>query len=142
MTTASDCIFCKIVAGHIPCTKVFEDESALAFMDICPLNKGHLLVIPKAHYENILEMDPELYGHLASLICKLAKAVNMSIAPQGMNVMQLNGKAGNQVVPHVHLHLVPRWEGDALTVCAWEPVAGDKDAIAAAANMIRAKLQA
>ena len=140
MRTRSDCIFCKIVAGQIPCTKVFEDDSALAFMDICPLNKGHLLVIPKEHHEDILEMEPGLYGHLASLICKLAKAVNLSLAPHGMNVMQLNGKAGNQVVPHVHLHLVPRWEGDALTICAWEPVPGDPNEITAVADTIKAKL--
>jgi histidine triad (HIT) family protein len=140
MKSRSDCIFCKIVAGQIPCTKVFEDESALAFMDICPLNQGHLLVIPKDHYETILEIEPDLYGHLASLICKLAKAAGMSIAPDGMNVMQLNGKAGNQVVPHVHLHLVPRWEGDGLTICAWEPVPGNADSIKATAEEIRGRL--
>ena len=142
MKTRSDCIFCKIVAGEIPCTKVFEDDSALAFMDICPLNKGHLLVIPKEHYDNILDIEPELYGHLASLICKLAKATNLSVAPAGMNVMQLNGRAGNQVVPHVHLHLVPRWEEDGLTICAWDPVPGDTNDIKAVAEMIKAKFPA
>jgi histidine triad (HIT) family protein len=138
--TRSDCIFCKIVAGRIPCTKVFEDETALAFMDICPLNKGHLLVIPKEHFDNILEMEPGLYGHLASVLCNLAGAVHTGLHPAGMNVMQLNGKAGNQVVPHVHLHLVPRWENDGLTICAWEPVPGDKNDIEAAAEIIKANL--
>jgi histidine triad (HIT) family protein len=140
MKTRSDCIFCKIVAGGIPCTKLFEDDFALAFMDICPLNKGHLLVIPKEHFENILDMEPELYAHMASVICKLSKAVNKAIGPAGMNVMQLNGKAGNQVVPHVHFHLVPRWEGDGLTICAWEPVPGDMGHIQAAADSIKASL--
>jgi histidine triad (HIT) family protein len=140
MKTRSDCIFCKIVAGNIPCTKLFEDELSLAFMDICPLNQGHLLVIPKEHFETIGEVEPELFGHLAAVLCRLAKAVNSAISPAGLNIMQLNGKAGNQVVPHVHLHLVPRAEGDGLTICAWEPIPGDKGRIEAAAESIRANL--
>ncbi|MEW6348920.1 MAG: HIT domain-containing protein [Thermodesulfobacteriota bacterium] len=140
MNRRDDCIFCKIAAGEIPCTRVFEDDRTLAFMDICPLNKGHLLVIPKEHFEHIGEIDPTLYGHLCAVICRLAHAAGKSLEPHGMNVMQLNGKAGNQVVPHVHVHLVPRWEGDGLTICAWEPVAGDKDEITAHAEKIKSKL--
>jgi histidine triad (HIT) family protein len=141
MKTSKDCIFCKIAAGEIPCTKVFEDDSVLAFMDISPLNKGHLLVIPKEHFQDIVEIDPKLYGHLASVICNLAKAVKVSIGPEGMNVMQLNGKAGNQVVPHLHMHLVPRWTGDGLTICAWEPIPGDKNEIMKNAEGIKSKLR-
>jgi histidine triad (HIT) family protein len=140
MKTDPDCIFCKIVAGEIPCVKVFEDDKALAFMDIAPLNKGHLLVIPKEHSGNILEIEPELYGHLATLLARIAKAVDGAISPDGMNVMQLNGKAANQVVPHVHLHIVPRWTGDGLTISEWEPVPGDKEAISAVSEQIKAKL--
>ncbi len=140
MKTSKDCIFCKIVAGEIPCIKVYEDESALAFMDISPLNEGHLLVIPKEHFETILDVEPELYGRLAAILCRLAKAVNAGLAPDGMNLMQLNGKAGNQVVPHVHLHLVPRWTGDGLTITAWEPVPGDMARIAATAEVIKGRL--
>jgi histidine triad (HIT) family protein len=113
----------------------------LAFMDISPLNKGHLLVIPKEHCLDIIEIDPKLYGHLASVICNLAKAVKASIDPEGMNVMQLNGKAGNQVVPHLHMHLVPRWTGDGLAICAWEPIPGDKNEIMKDAESIKAKLR-
>ncbi len=140
MKRRDDCIFCKIVAGEIPCTRVYEDDRVLAFMDICPLNKGHLLVIPKEHFEHIGEIDPELYGYLYAVICRLAQATREALQPPGMNVMQLNGKAGNQVVPHVHVHLVPRWEGDGLAICAWEPVAGNKDEIAAHAANIKSKL--
>lgn len=140
MKTSKDCIFCKIVAGEIPCTKVFEDDFVLAFMDISPLNKGHLLVIPKEHFLDIVEIDPKLYGHMASVVCNLAKAVKASIDPEGMNVMQLNGKAGNQVVPHLHMHLVPRWAGDGLAICAWEPIPGDKNEIMKDAESIKAKL--
>jgi histidine triad (HIT) family protein len=141
MRTSENCIFCRIVAGEIPCTKVFEDDTVLAFMDISPLNKGHLLVIPKEHFDNIMEIDSRLYGHMASVICNLAKAVKNALAPEGANVMQLNGKAGNQVVPHVHIHLVPRWNGDGLTICAWEPVPGDKNEILLHAENIKAQLK-
>lgn len=136
MNTSADCIFCKIVSGQIPGAKVYEDDRVLAFMDIAPLNRGHLLVVPKEHVETIADIDPELYGHLAWVICRLAKAVQTAVKPDGMNVMQLNGKAGNQVVPHVHMHLVPRWQGDGLTICAWEPVMGDKVEISATAETI------
>lgn len=139
MRTRKDCIFCKIVAGEIPCKKIIEDETILAFMDISPLNTGHLLVIPREHFEDILEIQPELYGRLFSMAANIAKAVYEVVAPEGMNVMQLNGKAGNQVVPHLHIHLVPRWTGDGLTICAWEPVMGDMEKISALAEQIKSK---
>lgn len=119
---------------------VFEDETTLAFMDISPLNRGHVLVIPKEHFETIGEIEPALYGHVAEVLCRIAKAVQATVAPEGLNVMQLNGRAGNQVVPHVHLHIVPRWSGDGLTICAWEPIPGDKAEIAAIAGEIKARL--
>ncbi|MDQ1237987.1 MAG: histidine triad family protein, partial [Thermodesulfobacteriota bacterium] len=72
--------------------------------------------------------------------CKIARAVDASLAPHGMNVMQLNGQAGNQVVPHLHMHLVPRWLDDRLTICAWQPVLGDRSDIALAADEIKAKI--
>jgi histidine triad (HIT) family protein len=135
-----DCVFCKIAEGEIPCSKVFEDDTTLAFMDISPLNKGHLLVIPKNHFGNILEIDEEAYGRLFSVICRIAKAVGACLSPDGMNVLQLNGKAANQVVPHLHIHIVPRWIGDGLTISAWEPVAGDMKDILATAEIIKSKL--
>ena len=135
-----DCIFCKIAAGEIPCSKIFEDDTALAFMDIAPLNKGHLLVIPKNHFDNILEIDEETYGRLFSLICRIAKAVGASISPDGMTVMQLNGRASDQVVPHLHIHIVPRWTGDGLALSAWEAVPGDMKDISSDAESIKSKL--
>jgi histidine triad (HIT) family protein len=140
METRDDCIFCKIVAGSIPSSKIYEDDKAIAFMDISPLNKGHLLVVPKEHLENIFEIGPDLYGHLMALICRIAKAVKEVVAPDGMNILQLNGRAGNQVVPHLHIHIVPRWSGDGLTITSWEPVMGDMAEIAATGERIKAKL--
>ncbi len=140
MRKRDDCIFCKIVAGEIPSMKVYEDDRVLGFMDIMPLSKGHVLVIPKEHLDNIGETDPELYGHIASVICRISRAVQESFAPDGLNVQQLNGKAANQVVPHVHMHLVPRWHGDGITISEWEPVPGNMEEIAANAEEIKSRL--
>lgn len=140
MKSDENCIFCKIVAGKIPAIKIMETDDILCFMDIAPLNRGHLLVIPKDHHETMLEMDPSLYGNLYSAMCKIAKAVNASLQPDGLNVMQLNGRAANQVVPHVHVHLVPRWEGDGLTISAWEPLPGEMDQIKLLAQEIIGQL--
>ncbi len=140
MKTDKNCIFCKIVAGDVPCTKVYEDDQTLGFMDVMPLNKGHLLVVPKEHFGNIVEIDPEIYGRLAAIVCKISKAVQAAVKPDGMNVLQLNGKAANQVVPHLHVHLVPRWHGDGITISEWEPKPGSADEIAAAAKKIKGKL--
>jgi histidine triad (HIT) family protein len=140
VTARDDCIFCKIIAGVIPCTRVYEDDEILAFMDIAPVSPGHALVIPKEHAETLFDMDAAQYGRLYEVACRIAHAIKGSLSPQGLNVMQLNGKAGNQVVPHVHVHLVPRSEGDGLPICAWAPVMGDRDKIAATAELIKSRL--
>ncbi|MBI4775046.1 MAG: HIT family protein [Deltaproteobacteria bacterium] len=135
-----DCLFCKIVSGEIPSTKVLENEHVLGIMDIQPMNRGHLLVIPKKHAANILEIDEEGYRAVAGTIHRLARAVEKALNPDGMNVLQLNGAAANQEVMHLHMHLVPRWEGDGLTVSQWNPEPGDMAAIKETADRIRAKL--
>jgi len=135
-----DCIFCKIVSGEIPSTKVMENEHVLGIMDIQPMIRGHLLVIPKKHAANILEIDEEGYRAVAGAIHRLARAVQKALKPDGMNVLQLNGAAANQVVMHLHMHLVPRWEQDGLTVSQWNPVPGDMAAIKETADRIVAHL--
>ncbi len=135
-----DCIFCKIVAGEIPCFKVYENEQVLGFLDIQPMNPGHLLVVPKKHFESILDIDAETYAAVASAIHRLAGAVRKSFNPDGMNVLQLNGAAANQAVFHLHMHLVPRWEEDGLTVSKWTPVEGDMEEIRKNAEKIKAEL--
>lgn len=140
MAGHDDCIFCKLVAGEIPSHRVFEDDDAVAFMDISPLNPGHLLVVPRAHHAQIFDIEPALYGRLATVAAHLAGALRSALAPDGLNVLQLNGEAANQVVPHVHFHLVPRWDGDGLEVSRWNPVAGDMTAIAETAARIREQI--
>ena len=86
------------------------------------------------------EIDPDLYGHLNSVVCKLSRAVQAALEPDGMNVQQLNGKAANQLVPHLHIHLVPRWHGDGVTISWWEAEMGDAEKIKAHAEAIISKL--
>ncbi len=132
-----ECIFCKIVKGEIPSSMVYQDDRVLAFADINPITTGHTLIIPKAHAENIWEMAPEDLTaiHLASK--KVAEAMKSALDPDGIALMQLNGKGVNQVVMHYHLHLIPRPKGGPeLTMTAWELKPGDMDAIKATAEKI------
>jgi histidine triad (HIT) family protein len=135
-----DCIFCQIVSGDIPSVKVYEDDRVFAFMDINPLNRGHLLIIPKAHAATIHEITEADFAAVATATHKLAAAVKAVLNPDGINVMQLNGKAANQVVPHLHVHIVPRWSGDGLTICKWDLAAGDMDEIKAIGQKIEGAL--
>ncbi len=97
-----DCIFCKIVAGQIPCSKVYEDDEVLAFMDIGPIVKGHTLVIPKAHWQDLFDTPPDLVGRV------VAAAQMNGLKADGVNIFQANRKAADQVVPHLHFHVIPR----------------------------------
>ncbi|MFD0048773.1 HIT family protein [Actinomycetes bacterium NPDC127524] len=109
----SDCIFCRIVQGDIPSTKVFENEHVLAFLDISQVTKGHTLVIPKIHKENIYELTPEIASRLFESVPQIAKAINKELKPIGLNVLNNNGEAAGQSVFHYHMHLIPRYgEGD------------------------------
>ena len=134
-----DCIFCKIVAGAIPCTKIMESESALAFVDIGPVAEGHTLLIPKAHYETIEEMPAELAGEVMSLLPKLVGAVRAATGCQGVNVLQNNGVIAGQAVPHVHVHIIPRTVGGAFKF-NWPAGEYPEGKIEALAEKIRAGL--
>lgn len=135
-----DCIFCKIVAGEIPSVKIYEDDRVLAFMDINPLNDGHILIIPKAHAATIHEITETDFLAVMSATHKLAAAVQKTLAPEGINILQLNGEAANQVVPHLHVHIVPRWSGDGLTVSQWNLVPGDMEKIKELADQIKSEI--
>jgi histidine triad (HIT) family protein len=108
------CIFCKIVAGTIPCFKLYEDELTFAFLDINPGNEGHALAIPKAHHPDIHSMPPALLGAVAQTAQRVAAAVQRALAPDGLNLVQANGKGAEQSVFHFHLHVLPRRIGDEL----------------------------
>ena len=121
----SDCIFCQIAAGTAACAEIYRDNATLAFMDINPANDGHCLVIPKAHFENALEMPPALFGTLASAAAKVARAVNEVLRPGGISLVQANGEAAGQSVIHVHIHVLPRQAGDGLLL-NWSREGGDE----------------
>ncbi len=109
---ADDCLFCKIVAGKIPATKIYEDEVVLAFLDIGPISDGHTLVIPKQHFEKLHEYPAELLGQICSHLGKIAGAVTAAMNSDGYNILCNNGRAAGQLVRHMHFHIIPRMAGD------------------------------
>ena len=106
----SDCIFCQIVSGQIPSSKVYEDEEVLAFLDITQVTKGHTLVIPKHHYRNMLEMDAEAASSLFARVPKIAKQLQDKLGASGVNIINNNEEAAGQTVFHTHVHLLPRFD--------------------------------
>lgn len=109
---SKDCIFCKIVAGGLPCSKVYGDEHSIAFIDIGPIVKGHTLVIPKAHHDPITNTPDDILRHLICVVRIIAKALVDGLGAEGINVSQANGVSAGQVVPHMHFHVIPRFSDD------------------------------
>ncbi len=112
MLKADSCVFCKMVAGEIPVTRVYEDSEVLAFLDINPISDGHSLVIPKQHVEKLDESSSELLGCLGQRLPRIARAVIRAIQADGYNVLCNNGAAAGQAVEHLHFHIIPRRQGD------------------------------
>jgi len=107
-----DCIFCKISQGEIPSHKVYEDNHVLAFLDINPKAKGHTVIIPRVHGETIFDLDDELQKHYFPAISKVMDRIDHVLHPDGFNIGWNHHKAGGQEVPHLHVHVFPRWDGD------------------------------
>ncbi|MEO5337824.1 MAG: HIT domain-containing protein [Magnetospirillum sp. WYHS-4] len=139
MITDSACIFCKIVAGDIPCFKLWEDERTLAFMDINPANPGHALAIAKNHAPDIFSLPPADLAAAAATAQRVALALRAVLAPAGINLVQANGPAAAQSVPHLHIHILPRRADDGLAL-NWEPIPGDMAAIGELAARVRAAI--
>ena len=104
----SNCLFCKIVAGDIPCHKLYEDERVLAFLDIGPLSAGHTLVVPKHHAAALHDLPDEDAAAVGRVLPRLGKAVTQAVGIEAYNVLQNNGAPAGQVVMHVHLHIIPK----------------------------------
>ena len=139
MTADADCLFCKIIAGEIPCFKLFENDNTLAFMDINPANEGHALVIPKEHATDVYTVSDAAIAATVATAKKIAAAVDKTLNPDGLNLLQCNGPAAAQSVFHFHMHVLPRREGDELKL-NWGLRPGDMDAIGALAERIRGNL--
>ena len=111
---ADDCIFCKMVTGQIPITKIYEDETILAFLDIGPVSDGHTLVVPKQHCAKLNDCPPQVLGQVGLRLGKIAKAVAAAMNADGYNVLCNNGRAAGQFVNHLHFHIIPRNADDGL----------------------------
>ena len=128
----ADCIFCKIVAGELPAAVVASDERALAFLDINPATRGHTLVIPRAHAEDIHEIDSEDLAAVTALAQRIAGRARERLGADGVNLLHSSGSAAWQTVFHFHVHVIPRYLGDPLRL-PWVPAPGEASEIAAAA---------
>ena len=135
-----ECIFCKILEGDIPAYKLFEDEHTFAFMDINPLNDGHALIIPKDHHPNIFDTPTNVLAPLMETTQRIARAIQNSIAPDGINILQANGHGAAQSVFHVHFHVLPRKNGDDAKL-NWGLRPGDMDHISDLAQQIRGAIK-
>ncbi len=111
MASDPNCVFCKIIARQLPGCIVMEDEHALAFLDIAPFEKGHSLVVPKFHAERLTDLPIEWLRRLVPLLHETACRLTRRLPCDGFNILQSNGRCASQVVPHVHFHVIPRWDG-------------------------------
>ncbi len=137
--TDGSCIFCKIVAGQVPCFKLSEDETTIAFMDINPVNPGHALAVAKGHWPTVDVIPAEVLAGVARTAQRIAKAVMKELKPPGVNLMQANGEGAGQSVPHLHIHIMPRRANDGL-ILNWEPKPGDMKEIEAVYQRLKAAL--
>ncbi len=135
--SAGECIFCRIVSGEIPARRVLETDNCIAFLDVSPLAPGHCLLVPKGHFDSLAQMSAEVAGSMLSYLPALGKAIVAATQADGFNVLLNDGKAAGQVVPHVHVHVIPRKEGDGLGY-RWHPQALDD----AAADALRRSIEA
>lgn len=134
-----DCVFCRMVAGEIPVAKIYEDEAVLAFLDIGPVSDGHTLVISKEHFTKVHECTPEVLASVGSCLGRIAGAVAQAMEADGYNVLCNNGRAANQVVEHLHFHIIPRRLGDGVFT-QWPAYEYEKGRIDDLATMIRKNL--
>jgi histidine triad (HIT) family protein len=139
VTRKPDCIFCQIVEGRAPSFPVDEDATTISFLDLFPVAQGHTLVVTRDHFQNLFEATPEALAGVAAASRRVAHAIRESIAPQGLGVFQLNGAAAGQTVFHYHMHLVPRWQGQAFQLHS--RVRGDPDELRATAAKIKAAVK-
>ena len=135
----SDCVFCKIRDGEIPALRVYEDERTICIMDINPLNNGHCLVLTRTHAPTIFDADVVDLQAAITTAKRVATAQRAALRPDGLNILQANGPAAFQSVPHFHLHLIPRWTNDGKGF-DWKLVPGDRDRMMKVGEMLRAAL--
>lgn len=134
-----DCIFCKIAAGEIPSATVYEDDDFRAILDLGSAAKGHTLVIPKSHSDNLLSVEPDTAAKALKVISKTANAIKEALGCDGINVVQNNGEAAGQTVMHLHFHIIPRYKNDSVNI-GWQPMKPSNEELAATADLIKEKM--
>ena len=136
MARDPDCLFCKIVAGEIPSTRVDEDDRTVAFMDINPATRGHALVVPREHYRDLQDVPADELAATVVAAQRLAGRVRDRLDADGINLLNSCGSAAWQTVFHFHVHVIPRYHDDPLRL-PWRPHPGDADEIAAAGELLK-----
>ena len=134
-----DCIFCKIANGEIPSATVYEDSVCRVILDVNPANKGHALIIPKEHFDNIYIIDAETAAKIFTIATEVAKAQKAELNPDGLNILQNNGEAAGQTVFHFHMHLVPRYIKDNVTM-TWIPGKADTEELSTLSKALRKRI--
>lgn len=133
-----DCIFCKLANGVIPTNTIYEDEDFKVFLDASPATKGHALVVPKQHYADIYEIDPEVLGKAAQVGQKVVKYATKVLGCEGYNLVQNNGEVSGQTVFHFHLHLIPRYKNmNNENLLRWNPGTVDSEELKALSEQLR-----
>lgn len=131
--------FCKIANGEIPSATVYEDSICRVILDVNPANKYHALIIPKEHFDNIYSMDAETAAKIFTIATEVAKAQKAELNPDGLNILQNNGEAAGQTVFHFHMHLVPRYIKDNVTM-TWIPGKADTEELSALSKALRKRI--
>ena len=134
-----NCIFCKLANGVIPVNALYEDDKVKVILDASPATKGHALILPKNHADNLFELSDEDAAHITVVAKKVGKAIMEAFSPDGMNVVQNNGEAAGQTVLHYHTHLIPRYSGDEVNV-AWVPGKNSDEDAAMILKAVKEKL--
>lgn len=134
-----NCVFCRIVSGELPASRVYEDENTLVIMDIQSVNPGHMLVLVKPHRANVYALEDELAGAAMRTAARMARAVKKAFGCEGVTLLQANEPAGAQTVFHFHIHVLPRWEGDGMAI-AWPAKNPPREALEEMAIRLRAVL--
>lgn len=134
-----NCVFCRIAAGTLPASRVYEDEQTLVIMDLQSVNPGHMLVLLKAHRANIYELDEEQAGAVFRTAARMARVAKKAYGCEGVTVLQANEEAGAQTVFHFHIHVLPRWSGDGMAL-AWPAKNPSREALEVMASRLRAAL--
>lgn len=130
----ADCIFCKIANGEIPSATIYEDEDFRVILDLAPISKGHALIMPKSHFDNVSSLDAPISAKILPLASKIGNAAMAALGAAGFNLLQNNGQAAGQTVFHFHMHVIPRYDDGHID---WTPGEAEPDELQMIAKMVR-----